>query len=272
VPLNQDLSPSTSPPASSPAVSAIDNEFPTYRAISPHAVLSVVAGVLAIFCVVHLAFLVFAALAVLLGFYAERKIQAYSDVLTGRSLAQAGIGLGLVFGLGSSTMQVVQWQLRKSEATAFTKTYIRVLKTGTLDDLVWYKQHPDMRRDKSASEVKEEIVKAMHGPQAFEMEYGALKALKERADAAGQDVRFEGVEETGTQDLSNFATVVIAFHGPGEGKYPKKEEYALLYVKSARNDKTGKDEWWVDQVQYPYARNSFVAPTKAPDDGHGHAH
>src|SRR3954447_2179230 len=59
------------------AGSVIENELPTYRAISPRAVLSLLCGILAIFSLAHPFFYVFAILAVVLGFTADRNIQRY---------------------------------------------------------------------------------------------------------------------------------------------------------------------------------------------------
>lgn len=270
--LEQNVSPSPTTPPSSPVTSAIENEFPTYRAISPHAVLAVIAGVLSVFSAVHPGFLLCAAAAVVLGFYAERKIQRYSDVLTGRSLAQAGVALGLIFGLGTVTIQFVQSQLQKSEATAFGKEFADVLKKGTMDDVVWYKQHPEFRRDKSPAEMKAEVMKGMREQQMFEMEFSNFRALKTRVEGEGGDVHFARIEEAGNLDLDNYASVLLEVHGPKTKEHPNEEEFALVFVKSAKNQKTGKNEWWIDQIKYPYTPNTFVAPSKPVDDGHGHAH
>lgn len=34
----------------------------------------------------------------------------------------------------------------------------------------------------------------------------------------------------------------------------------------------GKQVWWVEEFKFPYEPKSYVAPTKATDDGHGHPH
>lgn len=270
--LEQNVSPSPTTPQPQPAASAIENEFPTYRAISPHAVIAVIAGALSIFSALHGAFLLCALGAVVLGVYAERKIQRYSDILTGRSLAQAGIAMGLIFGLGTVTIQFVQYQLQKSQAAAFGKEVAKVLKEGDLDQVVWLKQHPASRRGKSPADVKAELVKAMRDQQMFEMEFAGFKAIKARVGSAGGDVHFDRVEEVGNSDLDSYAAILLEVHGAETKEHPNKEEFALLFVKSAQDEKSGKTEWWIEQVKYPYTPNTFVAPAKAVDDGHGHAH
>ncbi len=77
--------------------SPIENELPTYRAISNRAIFSLVFGAMAIFCFAHPIFYVAAVLAVVLGVLAHRAIREYPDMLTGHGLANAGIALGLDF-------------------------------------------------------------------------------------------------------------------------------------------------------------------------------
>ena len=57
---------------------------------------------------------------------------------------------------------------------------------------------------------------------------------------------------------------------PATRSSPKKQQYALAILKGVPKGK--QYEWWVDDVRFPYKPKSYVAPAKAPDDGHGHAH
>ena len=102
-----------------PTSSAIENELPTYRAISNRAVFSVICGVLASFSFADLTFLVFAVLAVVLGLMANVAIKRHPDLLTGRRLANAGIALGLIFGLTVITYTTVQNFILGREAAKF---------------------------------------------------------------------------------------------------------------------------------------------------------
>lgn len=270
--LDQNVSPSPTSSPEAPAVSAIENEVPSYRAVCPHAVFALFAALMAGFSFAHPFFLVCALVAVVLGFYAEHKIQRYSDVLTGRGLAQAGIALGMIFGLGTLTIQTVQSQLRKAEAARFSRRLVEVLKNGSFEEAIWYRQVPDIRRGKSAEAVVDEVRKSAKEPHMFELHFGTLKELQQRAHAPGQDIRFVRIEDAGTIDMSNYAAALIEVHGPGTETYPKKEQYALLLVKSLQDPKSGKNEWWLDNITYPYAPNTFVPPAKTSGDGHGHAH
>ena len=68
----------------------IENELPTYRAISKTAVFSLLFGILALFSFTHWFFYVFAILAIVTGIAANVSIKRYSDIITGSGLAQAG--------------------------------------------------------------------------------------------------------------------------------------------------------------------------------------
>ena len=107
------------------AGSVIENELPTYRAISPRAVFSLICGILALFSLAHPFFYVFAVLAVVLGLSADRNIQRYPDMLTGRGLAKAGAAMGLIFGLGVFTVTTVQGYHRVAERHGVRQTITR---------------------------------------------------------------------------------------------------------------------------------------------------
>ena len=76
------------------AGAVIENEIPTYRAISGRAVFCLVCGVLSVFSFAHPVFYAFSILAVGLGIWAHRTIRRLPDMLTGQGLASTGIGLG----------------------------------------------------------------------------------------------------------------------------------------------------------------------------------
>src|SRR5262249_3478299 len=138
-------------------VSAIENQIPTYRAISPEAVVSLICGVLAILSFAHWSFLICAVAAIVLGVRADRKIVRLSDVLTGRGLAQAGIALGLAFGLSAITLTVVQDWILARAASKFGRLYETVLAKGTLEDNLWYGQPPQARTGKTPEQIAKEL-------------------------------------------------------------------------------------------------------------------
>ena len=116
-----------------------------------------VCGVLAIFSFAHPVFYVFSILAVVLGIWAHRAIRRYPDMLTGHGLANAGIALGLIFGLASGTITTVQNFVRTRQAEKFARQYAEVLKSPDLGDVLWYITHPGSRKDKTATQILQEL-------------------------------------------------------------------------------------------------------------------
>jgi hypothetical protein len=257
--------------------SVIENELPTYRAISVQAVFSLVCGALAIFCFGHPFFYVAAILAVMFGFLAHRTIRQYPDMFTGRGLANAGIAMGLVFGLGTATYTTVQWYVRTSQAEKFGRRYAEILKSPRLGDFLQYSLHPDGRKD----EQKDEFVKRFETAQPkekmmIETKYGQTLALRKRLQSSKDEhvefVRIEAVGEDEGQggEIPIFAFALYEVHGPGSKEFPEKQQYALAILKGRLKGK--QYDWWVEDVRYPYTPQSYLPVAKAPDDGHGHAH
>ena len=266
------LDPNVSSPASgSPHVSAIENEFPTYRAISPHAIFSLIFGILAALCFTNLTFLVCSVLAVLLGLYAQRAIRRFSDVLTGIGFAQAGIALGLVFGLAALTTTTVQDYIRSYEAKRFARHYISVLQSGQLDSAIYYTVNPDGREGKTPQEVLKELEASVEHPMQLQSLTGGVKGIIARVNSTkGQTVHFSKLEDLKLDGLDVVASALIDIDGPTSKDHPDAEEFALLAMRGVT--RKGKLQWWFYSVVYPYKPGSFVIAPKKPDDGHGHSH
>jgi len=250
--------------------SPIENEIPAYRAISPLAITSLILGALAILSFAHWFFLSFAALAVVLGFLADRKIGRFSDVLTGRGFAQAGIGLGLIFGLASVTTAAVQGYLRSSAATRFATAYAQVLQDKSMEDALWYQASPEDRKKKTPGQIAKEMREGMPDPSAFEMQTGPLRQLKSRLEKdKDTKLRFSKLESHGVDGLTAYAAARLELTEP-DAKHAHGDEFALVLLKS--DNTKGRFEWRVEEFQYPYKPASYVPASKPVDDGHGHAH
>lgn len=263
-----DSNPTPSKPEMASA-SAIENELPTYRAISPHAVLSLILGVLSLLCFTHRFFLTFAAAAILLGLYADRRIRRLSDVLTGRGLAQAGIALGLIFGLASLTTAAVQDVVLLRESKKFARTYLAALKERPIEKALWYHQPPSFRKDKSPEEVAQAIRKSMPDPRMFEMETSELRALKARLASSPQEaLDLVRIEKHGLQGLDAYAFALLEVHGPGGKADPEQEQFALVVLRGESKDR--KYEWTVESLKFPYKPASFVPAERPVDGGQGH--
>jgi hypothetical protein len=257
--------------------SPIENELPTYRAISNAAIFSVVFGAMAIFCWANPIFYAASIIAVALGMLAHRSIRQFPDMLTGNGIANAGISLGLVFGLGCATYTVVQTFVRTRMADTYARQYESVLNRNSLADLLYYNLHPEGRKDQTG----EQLVKSLETSQAKEKmmmqeKYGSLLTLNRRLKASKDEhVEFVKIESVGIDDnnaaeMPVFALAVYKITGPGNKEFKEPEQYALAILKGRQKGK--QYEWWVDSIRFPYTPKSYVAPTKAPDDGHGHAH
>jgi hypothetical protein len=260
-----------------PETSAIENELPTYRAISSRAVFSLICGILASFSFAHLDFLIFAILAVGLGIWANVAINRYPDILTGRRLANAGIALGLIFGLVASTYSAVQYFVLNHEAAKFARQYAEVFQTGTLGDLLWYRMHPESRKNTTPQKALQDYEQAKAKEKMMvDQSTAALQLLRKRlASSKDQtfhfvDIENQGVDEGHGRELGYFATALFEVEGPGSKEFPDKTQYALAIFKGRSQGR--HFEWWVEDVRFPYQRRSFTAPEKAVDDGHGHAH
>ena len=262
-------------PHPSPAAStAIENEIPAYRAISPLAIVSLILGLLSLLSFTDAWFLALSGLAVVAGLLADRKIQRMPDVFTGRRIAQAGMALGLIFGLSSITVGVVQSYLRKTEVSRFGRMYAELLEDGSVSACTWYRLSPygreEMDPESTLDELKEQ--RANGPPGLGDNEEAVIEQIKTRLSTApeAQHVHLDEVEQHGIDRLEPFAILRLRLEGPASGKYPEVE-YAMLFIKGS--DRDGKRNWWIDQFVYPYNPGSQVVKTAKPaDDGHGHAH
>jgi hypothetical protein len=253
--------------------SVIENELPSYRAISARAVLSVLCGALALFTLAHPFFYLFAVLAVLLGFTADRNIQRYPDMLTGKGLAQAGVAMGLIFGLGIFTITMVQSLVRVRNAKNFAEYYAGVVQKGTLADLIWHELPATQRRGVSPEEAMEKIKGAKkQDPTIYEAKVGPFRNIKKRMDSSkDQEIHFVKIEKEGEDGMTTVALALFEIHGTPTKDFPAEREHALAIMKGTKEGGKGY-EWWVEDLRYPYKPESEAIPEKAVDDGHGHSH
>jgi hypothetical protein len=256
--------------------SVIENELPAYRAISRLAVFSLVFGFLALFSFAHWFFYLFALLALVAGVAANLNIKRFPDILTGRGLANAGIAMGLTFGLASATITTVQGYVRAREAEKFAKKYAVVLKASSPAEAMWWTMYPSMRKDKTPPQFLEEF-EAAKGRERMQMDQkmANLNKIRSRLSAAkGEDIHFLKIESTGIDesrtDLGIFGVAVFELEGPGSEQFPEKQQLAAAVMKAT--PKGQQYDWWVEDLIFPYKSSTFVAPVKPVDDGHGHPH
>jgi hypothetical protein len=251
-------------------VSPLENEIPSYRAISVQAILSMLLGILSILSIASLWFLIPAGAAVLIGWLALRRIRRYPDILTGAGLARVGMGLALLSALASTTSHGVQILMLRSQASSFARNLAEVLKTKDFPTLVWYREHPEQRKGKSGQDVLDELQKNMSDPTMFEVEFRPLRELKSKIDLEKLDVSYVGLEQVDTVELMPYAYALYELRG-SETKTPETDpQYALVHIKA--HVEGGRYQWWFDEIVYPYQKGTKEAPAPEIDDGHGHAH
>jgi hypothetical protein len=259
-----------------PKVSPIENELPTYRAISNLAVFSVICGVAASFSFADLTFLVFSVLAIILGALALRAIRRNPDVLTGTRLANTGIALGLVFGLTVLTYTGIQYMIVKREATKFAQEYAKVLQDGSFGDVLLYRDPPDRRKEQTGQDKQKEFDEMKSRDRMMlEQRMAPLRSLHAVLQKGGRiqfvDVENQGIDESIVGSVYYYAAVLYEIEGGAPGSQPGAHEhqYALALFKG--RPKGRHFEWWVDDTRFPYMRETFKVESKPVDDGHGHA-
>lgn len=249
--------------------SIIENEIPTYRAVSPLAVASALLGLGSLAAFIDPWFLVLAVLAVISGALADRKIQLYSDVLTGRKLAQAGLAMGLIFGLAVVTNTLVADFLLKRRLEQFSVQYLSTLQEKPLADAIWYRMPASSRRGLSSREVLARIQGA-GDRSVLETQVGPTTRLKKRLDSGGK-IRYDMIEQRGFDRLRPFGLVrLIVDGGKDEGPGEDSDDYALLELKGETHG--SEVLWQVAELYYPYRPLTHVSRPKPVDDGHGHEH
>ena len=266
------------------AGAAIDNEIPTYRAISVRAIFAVTCGALSVLSFVNPVFYVFAVLGVAIGLWAHRTINRFPDMLTGRGLASAGIGLGLICGLSAATFATVQYVVRSKQGSLFAAKYAQVLESGDLGQYLWYNAHPDIRKDKSGADLVKDLEAIPRDKRMLQASVGPMANMNKLhsriSSTKGQHVRFirlEGVgeDEGRNLDMQVFVLALYEITGPTSKEFPAEKEYALAFLKARPNGR--QFEWWSENVIFPYTPSTYVPPDKPVGDGHdhgggGHAH
>lgn len=260
--------------------SPIENELPTYRAISNLAVFSLICGALSSFSFASLNFLALAVLAVVLGALANRAIQRSPDTLTGAGLANAGIGMGLVFGLIVVTYSSIQYVTIHRSASQFGGQYAQVLKSGTLGDTLLLGEPGDKRKGHTGAEREKEFEQMKQKDRMMmEQKLGPMLNLRKALTAKNAEIRIVGIEKQGVDEsipgdhLYYYALVHYQIDGavpPPGVPHTEGTLHAMALLKGHREG--GHFDWWVDDTRFPYIPESYQIESKPVDDGHGHAH
>ena len=267
--------------------SPIENEIPTYRAISAMAVASVIFGLASALSFTSWAWLPASLFAVIFGVLAIRKIAKMPDVLTGRSLAQAGLAMGLVFGLTSVGYAVWARMTLYSDAQAFAvkfnESLISAQKTSPLEtsDVVWYMIPSEGRRGLTPEDAKAQLSLMLKNSEKVKSIDDSIRAMIDQAK--GVPMEFIRIEKALFHETTAYAAGIFRVgsgeqakheHKPGEAHDPDKERglgFALISFKGT-GARSNPNRWFVENIVYPYVPDTYVIATPAVeiDDGHGH--
>ncbi len=256
----------TTPAAQVPREEVRVDDLPTYRALSNRAIAGLVLGLVSALSIASLWFLVAAVGAILLGWQALRLIAKYPDVYTGAGLARAGIGLGIVCGLGSATIVGTQSFILNNEAKKFSRHFAQELKTKDFPTLMWYRVSPAARQGKTGEEVTREAQASAREGGIYETEFGPMKVCSDKIREGEMDVELVSIEQSGLDGLTPYAYAILEVHSH---KTPSEQPFFLLLALKA-DVKDGRYDWWVERFVYPYTRGTMAAPTPKIDDGHNH--
>jgi hypothetical protein len=227
----------------------IDNELPAYRAVHPLAILSLIFAVTSVLAYLSSYFVVFGAVAIVLGVLAQRKIRRLSDVYTGERMANAGIALGLLFSLSALTIGFVQGWMIDRDASKFAREYVKVLQDGTEVDAFYFESPPHTREGRAPQEVYEQA-KAQAKGAMFDEQIRPSRDIKRRLSGPGQTVEFYGIFKHDSKDLQVYANAIFKFKGPKTQEFPEEAQYAEAVLHGL--PKPGANyEWWIERLIFP---------------------
>lgn len=281
--------------------SAIDNELSSYRAFHPAAFASLACGVIATLSFVHWGFYIIAALGVLAGAIAMKRISRDPEIYTGKGIARAGIALSLIFGLAAASRAAADGFVRDREAAKFGREIAKVLSEEPIERTIWYRLSAAERE----STTPEAMMKQMREPgpggaTMFEQMAAPLMQIRDRLDETdSHSVEFDEVLSSSVVGLNPVAAVTLIFHPKGspdshghshgeaqpkatppadeKSSLPKPKHmtkldqpvYARLIIKA--DVSTGKYRWKIDEVTFPYIKGGKVEFDDGVDT-HGHSH
>jgi len=231
--------------------SPIENEISAYRAISRAAIVSVVLGLASVLAFVHPSFAALGVLAILAGAAAKRSIARVPDVLTGRPMADAGIGLALFFTLSALTMMAVQDWIVVREATKFARAYAETLRDGSVEDGMFLQIPPSAREGKTPKQVADEMEAASRGPAGgYETRTKPLRQIKARlVSTPDQAISFLKIDGHAVDGLAVRANAILELKGPASRDFPDPSQFALVRFRGQTNV-PGYD-WSIEELAFP---------------------
>jgi hypothetical protein len=240
---------------------------------------------------------------VFFGFKALRKIKMYPNTFTGLKLAQAGIGLAVVFTLVSFCIGIAYQFILNKDVRSYGESLAEVLKTRRAEDILFLRLPESQREEMTPDKfVAQRLESGPEGKMALDTELKPIQALVAERDASGANLVFDQIEIAGYDKLTPYAFLRFSVsggsaahdhkkadghdHKEGDGHDHKEGEahddhdhaagapgepkYAMIQIKAEKSN--GKSSWYISEFVYPYKKDSAKPKAEAVDDGHGHAH
>ncbi|WP_161602275.1 DUF4190 domain-containing protein [Tautonia marina] len=247
--------------------SPIENELPTYRAISSWAVASLVLGMISLVSFASLSFVIASVAAIGCGAAAQRAIRRYPDLVTGTGLANLGITLGLVSGLAAPTLSAVQHSIISRQAREYSTQLVAALESKGMADAYWLGQHPEIRAQMTPQGLMTDIENTpeqeMAGPDT---RLSTFRTISQRLASGDQHIHFDEIEGRGFSGTTPFAYVRVMLDGPESEEFPAVQ-YALFRVEGA--DFEGQRQWYIKDIVFPYEAGTRA---NVVESAHGHEH
>jgi hypothetical protein len=259
-------------PSQAPTWSAspIENELPTYRALTSWSIAALVLGIISLATFASLNFLVASIAAIASGAFALRQIRRYPDLLTGTGLANVGIAIGLITGLAAPTVFVVQRSIIDRQARSYGEQLAQALREKGLPDAFWLSQPPGARSQTTPEKLLAEVeASILEDPMAAsDPRYTSLRDMASRLSSSDdQHLHVEGIEAKGYDGVTPFAFILMMLDGPTSEQFPDEQQFALVRVEATKYE--GKRGWFVQDVTFPYEAGSRA---NVVESAHGHDH
>lgn len=262
----------------------LENELSGYKSVSGAAVFSNILGVMSALMFIDLKFFFIPLLGLIIGFSALRKIRKYPDIYSGLKMAQAGIGLSIVcIAMSVTTSYAYHFTLQR-DATAYAKSLEEVLNSGRPEDFIYLRVPPSQRGDYTPDKlVAERIAAGQEGKMQLETELKPLQDIIELRKQSQSKYVMEAIEASGFDRLTPYAFVRYSItpasnhaHDHKEGEEhdhaAESQEPTLLMIEVKAEFDKGEKKWHINEVIFPYKKNSAKLKEAPADDGHGHSH
>lgn len=202
----------------------LENELSGYKAINGAAIFSAIMGVVSLLMFVDTNFFFVPLLAIVFGILALRRIKRFPDVYTGLKMAQAGIGLAVIFSLVAFSIGFAYQFTLNSDAKSYANSLAEVIKTRRPEELLFLKVPESQRGDLTPDKlVAQRLEGGVEGKMSVETDLKPLKQIVADREAPGATVAFDQIELAGYDKLTPFAFLRYSISGGTAAPHEHKE-------------------------------------------------